>query len=282
MNYVIGDIHGKYDKMLKALENAGFDKEKDVLFSVGDFCDRGSESRKVVEYLMGLGDRFKAVFGNHDIWLYQFLKAIQSYETETEEERELHRLDRDVFDCWIHNGGSATLESFEGISPVERERILIWLEKMPYRIELDKFIIQHTFSPVMFRNYYFPNNDYSVNMKDLLDNDRIRKDYDEVFWNRETIYYSKAIAGAEAWDIEEVSKDITKKTLIIGHTPIVGCKLPAEPIYDKELNFILIDTGSFIDDADKYGIREAGAVTVMNLDTLQWYTSAGKQGTFTK
>ena len=32
MNYVIGDIHGKYYKMLKALENAGFDREKDTLY----------------------------------------------------------------------------------------------------------------------------------------------------------------------------------------------------------------------------------------------------------
>ena len=271
MKYVIGDIHGKYDKMLDALENAGFDKEKDTLYAVGDFCDRGPDSRKVVEYLMGLGDRFKSVFGNHDIWLYQFVKADGFY-----------RLDCDVLDCWIHNGGTATLESFEGILPAERKEILVWLERMPYRIELDNYIIQHTFSPTMFRNYYFPDNDYSVNMKKLLDNDRIRKDYDEVFWNRETIYYSKAIAGKEAWNIEEVEKYITKKTFIIGHTPIVGCKLPADPVYDKELNFILIDTGSFLDDAGKYGLKEAGAVTVMNLDTLQWYTSAGKQGTFTK
>lgn len=28
MRYAIGDIHGMYAKMLKALENAGFDREK--------------------------------------------------------------------------------------------------------------------------------------------------------------------------------------------------------------------------------------------------------------
>lgn len=299
MNYVIGDVHGRYDKMLRALEAAGFDRENDTLYSVGDFSDRGPDSRKVIEYLMGLGDRFRAVFGNHDIWLYQFLKAGCFYATDEEWEklREDHSLshefigkgtvavwngdamDDDVFSCWLNNGGKETVRSFEGLSADERERILAWLGKMPYRIETERFIIQHTFcSP---RKDFFPDGNYSVGMGDLLEDGRIRRDYDETFWDREMIRYSKAVSGEGAYEMTpEISRNITGKTLIVGHTPVIGYDLPSDPVYDRELNFILIDTGSFVDDPRRYWVKEAGAVTVLNLDTLDWFTSLGKHGTF--
>ncbi len=298
MNYVIGDIHGKYEKMTRSLSAAGFDGEKDYLFSVGDFSDRGPDSRKVIEYLMSLKDHFRAVFGNHDIWLYQFLKAGFFYTTEEEWEKEKEndslschyadddifvvwekaKMDKSVFRCWLNNGGEETIKSFKSLTSDERGKILSWYEGMPYRIERDRFLIQHTFcSP---RKNFFPEGDYSVGMGALIESGRIRKDYDESFWDREMIYYSKEIRGEMAYEMkEEISSNITEKTLIIGHTPVIGYNLPVEPVYDRDLNFILIDTGSFVDDGRRYGLKEAGAVTVLNLDTLEWFTSDGKKGT---
>lgn len=68
---IVGDIHGEYDKLIEVLSKADFNKN-DILYSVGDFCDRGNKNLKVLEFLMSL-DNFKAVRGNHDVWLYNYL-----------------------------------------------------------------------------------------------------------------------------------------------------------------------------------------------------------------
>lgn len=65
-NLIIGDIHSQYDKLITVLDKAGFNPDEDTLYSVGDFCDRGSDAVKTLRFLMNL-ENFKAVIGNHDI-----------------------------------------------------------------------------------------------------------------------------------------------------------------------------------------------------------------------
>ena len=63
--FFVGDIHGYYDRLMDALDEAGFDPKKGhKLFSVGDLIDRGEDSMKVLDLL----DEpwFYAVRGNHD------------------------------------------------------------------------------------------------------------------------------------------------------------------------------------------------------------------------
>ncbi len=61
---IIGDIHGCFTKMGKALLAVGFDKKQgDRLFSVGDLVDRGPES---IECLNFLAFADGAVAGNHE------------------------------------------------------------------------------------------------------------------------------------------------------------------------------------------------------------------------
>ena len=63
-DYVVGDIHGEYQKLISQLYRIGFDKEKDRLFSVGDLIDRGPDNLKC----LGLIEEpwFHAVCGNHE------------------------------------------------------------------------------------------------------------------------------------------------------------------------------------------------------------------------
>lgn len=64
--YVISDVHGFYNEMREALNNAGFDpnNEEHWLVSLGDEMDRGPDPEKVINYLMRLP---RAIFvkGNH-------------------------------------------------------------------------------------------------------------------------------------------------------------------------------------------------------------------------
>ena len=47
MIYVIGDIHGMYDKLMSLMGKVKIDFEKDYLIFLGDYIDRGEKS---IEY----------------------------------------------------------------------------------------------------------------------------------------------------------------------------------------------------------------------------------------
>lgn len=63
-DYVIGDVHGAFDLVQKAMEAVGFRRDVDRLLCVGDLVDRGMDSARV-ERLLRLPCVF-AVRGNHD------------------------------------------------------------------------------------------------------------------------------------------------------------------------------------------------------------------------
>ncbi len=66
-DYYVGDIHGEFSLLEKALSRVSFDYEKDRLIAVGDLIDRGKESARVLEYLQQKW--FFSVMGNHDYFL---------------------------------------------------------------------------------------------------------------------------------------------------------------------------------------------------------------------
>jgi len=104
--YAVGDVHGRVDLLAdlhrQIAEDAGHltpGTDKLVVY-VGDFVDRGMESRQVIDLLLKrpLPD-FSAVYllGNHDAWLLSFLVDPQCGPT------------------WLRYGGDATLHSY-GVS----------------------------------------------------------------------------------------------------------------------------------------------------------------------
>lgn len=63
-DYVVGDIHGEFDKLKEQLSRLNFDRSQDRLFSVGDLVDRGPHSPRALEWLKQ--PWFHAVLGNHE------------------------------------------------------------------------------------------------------------------------------------------------------------------------------------------------------------------------
>lgn len=63
-DFVVGDIHGCFDRLQVALDRIGFNGSRDRLFSVGDLVDRGPDSLAAMDWL----DQswFHAVRGNHE------------------------------------------------------------------------------------------------------------------------------------------------------------------------------------------------------------------------
>jgi serine/threonine protein phosphatase 1 len=72
-DYVVGDLHGCYDLLEQLLNEVGFDKTRDRLFSVGDLIDRGPNSLRCLQLLAE--PWFYAVRGNHELMMLDFFSS---------------------------------------------------------------------------------------------------------------------------------------------------------------------------------------------------------------
>ena len=95
---VIGDVHGRLDLLAKLIAKLERGHPNAHRVFVGDYVDRGPDSRGVLERLAAFGDSVTCLMGNHEAMLLKFLNSPIS-----EGER------------WFRNGGTETLLSF-GIS----------------------------------------------------------------------------------------------------------------------------------------------------------------------
>jgi serine/threonine protein phosphatase 1 len=77
MIYAIGDIHGQNEMLLQALDLIYADGGKDAeIVFLGDYLDRGPNSRAVVQILMdgqSAGKPWHTLKGNHDRYMSRFL-----------------------------------------------------------------------------------------------------------------------------------------------------------------------------------------------------------------
>lgn len=108
--YAVGDVHG-CARLLRQLHELiqkdaeGAVEERQIVVYLGDYIDRGPDSREVVDLaLAGPGETFECIHlkGNHEAMLLDFLAG-----------------EGDV-DLWRLNGGGATLRSYgveEGAGP---------------------------------------------------------------------------------------------------------------------------------------------------------------------
>lgn len=72
--FVIGDIHGAHIPLQQCLERSGFDKEKDLLITLGDICDGWPHVAECVDILLTCINRID-IIGNHDQWFHYWLKT---------------------------------------------------------------------------------------------------------------------------------------------------------------------------------------------------------------
>ena len=95
----IGDIHGCAEA-LRALLEVVDSGEDDQLIALGDFVDRGTNTREVIDQLIDLDRRchFIPLLGNHEVMM---LDALSSHNTAK-------------LDFWLHCGGEETIASYGG------------------------------------------------------------------------------------------------------------------------------------------------------------------------
>ncbi len=95
--FVIGDIHGLLFKLKKLIVKLELDAEKDTLIFLGDYIDRGPDSRGVIDAILEIKQTINHVTclrGNHE-------QMFINYFCENRDE-----------ELFMHNGGMKTLISY--------------------------------------------------------------------------------------------------------------------------------------------------------------------------
>ena len=115
--WAIGDIHGRHD-LLRPLVEAiradlrATDAQKKVVIFLGDYVDRGPDSREVIRYLAALpagdGVEWRFLKGNHEETMVKFLE------------------DPMVGVQWCEYGGEATLRAYGLRPPDMKHRAEAW------------------------------------------------------------------------------------------------------------------------------------------------------------
>ncbi len=119
--YVIGDVQGCFDALIRLLDKIKFDAKHDQLIFVGDLVNRGPHSLKTLQYIKSLGTSALTVLGNHD--LHFLCVALGHTKIRT----------NDTFD--------------DILQASNRIELIEWLRHQPLLIQRENYIITHAGIP---------------------------------------------------------------------------------------------------------------------------------------
>ncbi len=140
--WVISDIHGCLSTLRSLIETQIVPSKSDTLCFLGDYIDRGPESKGVMDYIMDLQmqhNKIIALKGNHEEFL---VKA-------WEEEQNLRKFlffkeSNKSKESWLKYGGEEAMESFNASSMNQIPQFYIdWINQRPLYYEHEKFFIVH-------------------------------------------------------------------------------------------------------------------------------------------
>jgi serine/threonine protein phosphatase 1 len=161
MRYAVGDIHGCIDTLKTLIEEKIKPTKNDVLIFLGDYIDRGKNSKAVLDYLNQLvktGYQVILLRGNHEEML---LNAFNSY---------------DNFLLWYYNGASSTFSSFG----MNLYSTIEWLKIQQIPSEYIDFIKRTEY-------YYLMDDFWLVHAGFNFKHDNMFKDFHSMVWIREII-----------------------------------------------------------------------------------------------
>lgn len=135
--WVIPDIHGHINTLKYLIENRINLSKDDAVYFLGDYIDRGPDSKGVIDYIMSLqssGFEVHCIRGNHEDY------CLKSWEADQKRFLFRSNIEKD----WRKHGATKTLQSFGAKRPREINKFYIdWIKATKYYIELDKCILVH-------------------------------------------------------------------------------------------------------------------------------------------
>jgi serine/threonine protein phosphatase 1 len=199
--FAISDIHGCFNTFYELIVNNIKLKKSDQLILLGDYIDRGDQSKEVIDFIIELiekGFNISPLKGNHEVMLTDSFR------------------DQTMMPLWLMNSGMSTLLSF-GITDIRDidKRYLKFFESLEYYKFIDNFIFVH------------------AGFNDFADNPFLDKHY--MVWECRSSYENPLICektvihGHRPKTISYVNKLIYEKSKVI---PVdTGC------IYGRELGY---------------------------------------------
>jgi serine/threonine protein phosphatase 1 len=114
LTYVIPDIHGRHDLLNHGLAEITARGETGVIVTLGDYVDKGPDSKQVIDrLLLGVeGRRLVTLKGNHDAMMVEALR------------------DPPKMAAWIAKGGDAALASYGGDPADVPDQHISWLDRL--------------------------------------------------------------------------------------------------------------------------------------------------------
>lgn len=120
--YVVSDLHGCYDDFIKMLKLINFN-DSDELYILGDVIDRGTNSLKIIDYIV-CKPNIILLKGNHEQMYIEWFETGDSYN-------------------WFCNGGKETFDELLE-RPIDFQYTLYkYFKKLPLIKVVDKFILVH-------------------------------------------------------------------------------------------------------------------------------------------
>jgi serine/threonine protein phosphatase 1 len=147
--YAVGDLHGRCDLLVRLLAKieedalAHPDKKKKLVF-LGDYVDRGLDSKGVIERLLGsFAAGLDPIFlrGNHDDMFLSFLKG-----------------HLEVAPLWLEHGGTAAAASY-GVNLLNigtKEKLEKIQKELSEKVPAEHIVfLENTIFSVAFGDYFF-------------------------------------------------------------------------------------------------------------------------------
>lgn len=227
-HWIIPDIHGYLETTRALVEYQIRPGADDTLYFLGDYIDRGPDSKGVLDYLMSLnarGIRSRFLIGNHEEFFVETWKA----DFEVKSFMGFRGRNPKVAD-WYRYGGKETVKSFgvKKICDIDRKYI-DWIEQLEYYIVLDGFVLVHAglnFLP------------------------------DDVFSDRRAMLWAK--------EFDCIPAKIGGRKVIHGHTP-VSHEFIFETVNGGRYDFIDLDNGVYYKGQKGFGNLTALEITEMIL-----------------
>lgn len=206
--WVIADVHGCFKTLKALIEDKVCPLPNDTLYFLGDYIDRGLQSKEVIDYIRSLQRsslHVVALMGNHE---ESMIQSILEARSQPKKWLGLFKKAHSTRNAWYNFGGEATMRSFGLTDPaLIPEEYFEWLNSLHnYAIE-EKYLLAHA-------GFNF-----------TIDN--IFEDTDSMRW------------------IRDFNVDLTKtngKKVIHGHVP-VQLDLIKESVTNSKYNFIDLDNG---------------------------------------
>jgi len=226
--WVIPDIHGCLETFRYIVESMIKLRKDDRLFILGDFIDRGPDSKGVIDYIMELeneGFRITTLKGNHEDYL------IKAYHEEKEPGFFPRLLGKSkTRKEWIKFGGDTTLKSFDVNNPGSiPEHYIKWMSSLPLYAKWGKYLIVHA----------------GFNFK----NKNIFEDEHAMMWIRD-------------YDIDPLK--LNGKKIIHGHVP-VDLEFIYSCLNTTAYYFIALDNGVYMTNRPGYGNLTALELNTLEL-----------------